>query len=677
MLTTVKSLALGLLLCSPTLAKTSGSFKAPNLQLDSNTLLPRQTSNTTTVSQCGINALPGNENCPLNVCCSQFGNCGTTADFCGTGCQNGCDTIVRPSCEGSSSSKRTVGYYQSWADNRTCQSVSPEELNVAGYTHIYYAFLLFDPKTFVIAPADNETSLIPRFTDLKTTNPGLQTWVSIGGWAFNDPGATLTAFSDMVSSSENRSKFIAEIIHFMETYAFDGLDLDWEYPSASDRGGKPADKANYVLLTQELRAAFGIKYGLSVTLPASFYYLQNFDVASMEQHVDFFNIMAYDLHGVWEKGIAGIGIRPHTNLTEIDSGLDLLWGADVAPEKVTMGMAFYGRSYTLEAANCTTPNGICQFSAAGLPGRCSAAAGSLNLQEIEDILVEEQLTPMFDKEAAIKYTAFNKTQWVAYDDAETIRMKQAFASSRCLGGTMVWAMDEADQKDACGLPPAIRSSPSDYSAPPPSYGNTTSSSNCTSQVTVTPNTTTCPSLIAASHGNYTSAQLQAWNPTLFKSCSDLKPGTKLCTSPPGGWYVLAPPPIAPSNTNSASTNPSDSDSDSASPPPPKTQPGIASDCKTFATAKAGDTCFAFAAANKIEAAQLYEWNPVLGKDGSECATKFWAEESYCVGTTGGAANGTGGGGASSSSASTTTTSSLAAKRSVHLGSHRHGHVRHN
>jgi hypothetical protein len=207
MLTTVKSLALGLLLCSPTLAKTSGSFKAPNLQLDSNTLLPRQTSNTTTVSQCGINALPGNENCPLNVCCSQFGNCGTTADFCGTGCQNGCDTIVRPSCEGSSSSKRTVGYYQSWADNRTCQSVSPEELNVAGYTHIYYAFLLFDPKTFVIAPADNETSLIPRFTDLKTTNPGLQTWVSIGGWAFNDspPSPTWSARPRTDQSSSPRS----------------------------------------------------------------------------------------------------------------------------------------------------------------------------------------------------------------------------------------------------------------------------------------------------------------------------------------------------------------------------------------------------------------------------------------------------------------------------------------
>lgn len=30
---------------------------------------------------------------------------------------------------------------------------------------------------------------------------------------------------------------------------------------------------------------------------------------------------------------------PHTNITEIDEGLDLLWRAGVSPGKVTMGLA--------------------------------------------------------------------------------------------------------------------------------------------------------------------------------------------------------------------------------------------------------------------------------------------------------------------------------------------------
>lgn len=373
MLAIIKPLALGLLLCSPA-AAISWFFELPNLQLVAHALLLHDRS-TTAITECGHDAGPGNETCPLNVCCSEFGNCGTTVDFCGTGCQNGCDDIARPSCEGSTSAtKRTVGYYESWANTRKCQSVSPEDLNVTGFTHINYSFLLFDPNTFAIASADdNSTSLIARFTDLKTTNPGLQTWVAIGGWDFNDPGPTATAFSDMVSCPENRTKFITEITHFMQTYAFDGLDLDWEYPSASDRGGRPADKENYVSLTKDLRAAFGTKYGLSVTLPASYYYMQNFDVAGMEEHVDFFNVMSYDLHGVWDKETKGVGpyIRPHTNITEIEGALDLLWRARVAPEKVTMGMAWYGRSFKLKDANCTTPNGVCQFTEAAMPGPCS------------------------------------------------------------------------------------------------------------------------------------------------------------------------------------------------------------------------------------------------------------------------------------------------------------------
>ena len=40
------------------------------------------------------------------------------------------------------------------------------------------------------------------------------------------------AFSDMAKSAGNRKIFIDGLIKFMETYGFDGMDLDWEYPAA-------------------------------------------------------------------------------------------------------------------------------------------------------------------------------------------------------------------------------------------------------------------------------------------------------------------------------------------------------------------------------------------------------------------------------------------------------------
>lgn len=110
-------------------------------------------------------------------------------------------------------------------------------------------------------------------------------------------GPTRSAFSSMSTTSTNRQTFINGLIKFMDTYGFDGIDLDWEYPASDDRGGNPADFSNYVILVKEIRQAFGKKYGFSITLPASYWYLQHFDLRNIQDSVDWFNFMAYDLHG--------------------------------------------------------------------------------------------------------------------------------------------------------------------------------------------------------------------------------------------------------------------------------------------------------------------------------------------------------------------------------------------
>lgn len=149
--------------------------------------------------------------------------------------------------------------------------------------------------------------------------------------------------------------------------------------------------------------------------------------------------MAYDLHGVWDAESQYVGpyIAPHTNITEIDLGLDLLWRAGVDSHKVVMGQGWYGRSFTLTDPSCNTPNGVCKFSGGADAGPCSNAVGILDDQEIQDVITQNSLTPTFDKTAAVKWIAWNSNQWISYDDADTFALKREFANNRCLGGLMV------------------------------------------------------------------------------------------------------------------------------------------------------------------------------------------------------------------------------------------------
>lgn len=115
----------------------------------------------------------------------------------------------------------------------------------------------------------------------------------------------------------------------------------------------------------------------------------------------------------------------------------------------------------------------------------------------------------------------------------------------------------------------------------------------------------------AAANSITPAQLYAWNTVLGPGGADC--GTQFFL----GYYYCV------SATTTTSTG-----------PPGPTQSGIPNTCDKYAEASAGQACGSFASANSITTAQLYAWNPVLGTNGENCATSFWADEYYCVSVTG-------------------------------------------
>ncbi|KAL9948803.1 hypothetical protein ACHAQF_005536 [Verticillium nonalfalfae] len=323
-----------------------------------------------------------------------------------------------------------------------------KDIPINSLTHLYLSFAFITPNEYNIIGMDGLPSeLFSNFTDLKKNNPSLKMIIAIGGWTHNDPGPLQKVFSDMVSTKKNRSTFIENLMAFLRQYAFDGVDFDWEYPGADDRGGVPNDGINFTQFLKELEAANKKqpkRYIVSYTAPTSFWYLRHFDLKSIE-YVDFINVMSYDLHGVWDRdNPIGSHIYGHTNLTEMSLAFDLFWRNDVPAGKLNMGLGFYGRAFQLADPACNKPG--CVFKGGAKKGACSGESGILSYREIMEVIKTKKLKPVHDKKAGVKYITWNTDQWVSYDDKETFKQKKDLAEKLGLGGFLIWAIDQDDDQ---------------------------------------------------------------------------------------------------------------------------------------------------------------------------------------------------------------------------------------
>ncbi|KAH7093148.1 hypothetical protein FB567DRAFT_575909 [Paraphoma chrysanthemicola] len=82
------------------------------------------------------------------------------------------------------------------------------------------------------------------------------------------------------------------------------------------------------------------------------------------------------------------------------------------------------------------------------PGKCPKASGILTSAEIHRIIGDKGLTPKFDKEAAVNWITWDSDQWVSYDDARTFALKIKYAEDKCLGGKMIWAIDQGSSDES-------------------------------------------------------------------------------------------------------------------------------------------------------------------------------------------------------------------------------------
>ncbi|CAK9808295.1 CHIT1 [Anthophora plagiata] len=351
--------------------------------------------------------------------------------------------------------KKIVCYYGSWSAYRPGSGkFDVSNINPKLCTHIIYTFvgLGSNGNVRVLDPwLDLPSGLngFGKFTALRQLSPGTKAMVAMGGW---NEGSI--KYSQMAANPGIRAQFVQNVVKFLKTYNFDGFDLDWEYPN--QRGGNSADKSNFVTLLRELKQELSKNgYLLSVAVggaesSASLSYL----ISQVAQHVDFINLMTYDLNGSWNNFV-GINAPLYASSSESGDQAKLnvnsavrYWLSQGAPaDKLILGIPAYGRSFTLANAG---NNGLgAPAKGPGNAGPYTREAGNLGYNEICSDIRQGGWTVVRDSQQRVPY-AFKGNQWVGYDDAQSVREKVNFAKSLDLGGIMMWSLETDDFRGTCG-----------------------------------------------------------------------------------------------------------------------------------------------------------------------------------------------------------------------------------
>ena len=260
--------------------------------------------------------------------------------------------------------------------------------------------------------------------ELKKAWPDLKVTLSVGG-------ATEKNFPNMAADAANRAAFIADVCKWMKDRNLDGVDIDWEFPSSSQR-------AQYITLLRETRDALdklgeetGKQYSLSSAVSATY----NASMLQAAEYADNLKVMNYDYYGSWSN-ITGHNANLYNNSRRgsdmsTDKSIRAYLNAGIPPEKIMLGVAFYGKTWNGVSPGSSEPGLFQSYTTYGTePGWTT----------IKSYLKDGSgYTRYWDNaaKAPFLYNATNK-RWVTYSDGEQMKHLANYAKEKKLGGVFAW-----------------------------------------------------------------------------------------------------------------------------------------------------------------------------------------------------------------------------------------------
>jgi chitinase len=242
------------------------------------------------------------------------------------------------------------------------------------------------------------------------------------------------AFAKVAANANARTAFANNALALVNKYGYDGLDIDWEVPSAKG-------KANCTAFFQALRAALPAgKYLLTLAIPADpENYGQGFNVPALAPIVDYFNVMTYDFTGPWgsytghnspllqspnDPGQEG-------SLTTAMQLFSQTYG--VSPAQLNIGTAFYGYEFNGYGSLWQTCNGLCG----------NKAVSTVNYAQVKPLIGAQGWTAYRDQSAggAPYLLHTSPAGFITFDDVTSTTGKvDDVIGGQAFGGMFMWEL---------------------------------------------------------------------------------------------------------------------------------------------------------------------------------------------------------------------------------------------
>lgn len=288
-------------------------------------------------------------------------------------------------------------------------------------THINYAHGRFvDKETGDGGIWIEKPELLEKVIALKQQKPSLKVLLMIGGW-----GDKADGFSMMARDARKRTLFCQSCKEHIDNYGLDGIDIDWEYPTAgpSENGKHPDDTRNFNLVLKELRETIGNTKIISYASSASANYV---DWKTAMLYMDYVNVMTYDMGDPPYHNAPLYYSAAITKKRSVDQSITQHFAAGVPLNRQVMGVPFYGHGTDPYKDDVKFNEMAGIFSSSKYEGK--------NIRK-------------WDAVAKVPYLVDEAGRFLlGYDDQESVTYKGQYVVQKNLLGAMFWEYRHDDSQ---------------------------------------------------------------------------------------------------------------------------------------------------------------------------------------------------------------------------------------